>query len=157
MVLNSKTFVWFKKNLLFILLLLGVILGVFAGFTVNDMVQNSTNPTPKELSMFISFPGEIFLRMLQLLVLPFVVSSVIISLATLDKKSAAKLGKAAFVYFFLTSLIAVVLAVVIATLFMKPNVQVTHKLENPEGSSAVHAILDMFRYLYNFFLVIWIK
>ena len=148
MVLSCKTsiFVCLKMNILFILLLLGVLLGIFAGLTANDSVQNSTNPTPKELAMFISFPGEIFLRMLQLLVLPFVVSSVIISLATLDKKSAAKLGKTAFIYFFVSSLIAVVLAVVLSTLFMKPNGQETHdKLENPKGSGAAHAILDMFR------------
>jgi Na+/H+-dicarboxylate symporter len=136
---------WLKTNILFVLLLFGVIFGFLGGFFLNKTVQNSINPTPKELAMFISFPGELFLRMLQLLVLPFVVSSVIISLATLDKKSATKLGKTAFIYFFLTSLIAAVLAVVVAALFMKPNVQETHKLEKPKGSSAIHAILDMFR------------
>ena len=136
---------WLKTNILFVLLLSGVILGFLVGFSVNEHVQNSRNPPPKELAMFISFPGELFLRMLQLLVLPFVASSVIISLATLDKKSAAKLGKTAFIYFFLTSLIAVVLALVIATIFMKPTVQEAHQMENPKGSSAIHAILDMFR------------
>ena len=151
MLLNSKTSFsqWLKTNILFVLLLFGVIFGFLAGFLVNKTVQNSTNPTPKELAMFISFPGELFLRMLQLLVLPFVVSSVIISLATLDKKSATKLGKTAFIYFFLTSLIAVVLAVVLATLFLKPNVHETQKLEKPKGSSAIHAILDMLRYNYS--------
>jgi Na+/H+-dicarboxylate symporter len=135
-------------NILFILLLLGVLLGIFVGLAINNSVQESTDPTPKELAMFISFPGEIFLRMLQLLVLPFVVSSVILSLATLEKKSAAKLGKTAFIYFFVTTLIAVVLAVVLATLFMKPKSQETEthdKPENTKGSGAIHAILDMIR------------
>ena len=142
---QSSFFKLLKANVLFILLLSGVIVGFLAGFFANDSVQKSIDPTPKELAMFISFPGELFLRMLRLLILPFVVSSVIISLATLDKKSAAKLGKTAFIYFFATSLIAVVLAVVVATIFLKPAVDKTHELEDIKGSSAIHAILDMLR------------
>ena len=150
MALGCKTsiLVCLKMNILFILLLLGVLLGIFVGVAINNSVQESIDPTPRELAMFISFPGEIFLRMLQLLVLPFVVSSVILSLATLEKKSAAKLGKTAFIYFFVTTLIAVVLAVVLATLFMKPKSQETEthdKPENTKGSGAIHAILDMIR------------
>ena len=136
---------WLKTNTLFIMLLSGVIFGFLAGFLAHETVQNSTDPSPKELAMFISFPGEIFLRMLQLLILPFIVSSVIISLATLDRKFAAKLGRTAFLYFFITSLIAAIFGVGVAIIFLNPSVKENHKDETVEKSSVIHAIFDMFR------------
>lgn len=147
MLLKYKTsfFQLLKTNILFILLILGVILGFLAGFFSNDSVQKSTDPTSKELAMLISFPGELFLRMLRLLILPFVVSSVITSLATLDKKSAAKLGKVAFICFFATTFVAVIIAVIIATAFLKSTVDKSHELEEINRSSALHSILDMLR------------
>jgi hypothetical protein len=53
---------WLKTNILFVLLLFGVIFGFLGGFFLNKTVQNSINPTPNELAMFISFPGELFLE-----------------------------------------------------------------------------------------------
>ena len=144
----SKSFLKIvSENLLFILLLLGVVLGIALGLFLNDKVQKSTEFTPRELAMFIGFPGELFLRMLMLVVLPLIVSSVITSLTIIDKTTAAKIGKRAAVYFLVTSLIATSMAVVLGRIMIKPQ---AHEIDEEDtkskaGSSPIYAILDMLR------------
>ena len=98
------------------------------------------------MAMFIGFPGELFLRMLMLVVLPFLASSVITSLTTIDKNTAAKLGKRAAVYFLVTSLIATSLAVALGKVLIKPQVRnIEEDMELKAGSSPIFRILDMIR------------
>ena len=138
---------WLRENILLFLILIGVLLGVLGGVMLNRKVQTSTSPPPRELIMYIAFAGEIFLRMLQLLVLPLVVSSVIVSLASLDKSSAAKLGKRAIGCILFTTLIAVVLGIILA-LLLKPGVTKAVEKRSEVGSKnvkVIHTILDLIR------------
>ena len=90
---TQKFIPWIREYLLLLLILIGVVVGSLVGILVNGKVQDSKNPSPTEIAMYISFPGELFLRMLKLLILPLIVSSVIAALAILDRKLVAKLGK----------------------------------------------------------------
>jgi Na+/H+-dicarboxylate symporter len=137
---------FFWKNRLLMFILLAVILGFSAGILANKEIQDSAKPTPKELVMFISFPGEIFLRMLQLLVLPLVVSSVMSSLAILDKESAAKLGARFACYAVATTLLAVIVGIILASLIINPQ-EKTNEENKKSGIdlNAVHSVLDMIR------------
>ncbi|CAB4019579.1 excitatory amino acid transporter 3-like, partial [Paramuricea clavata] len=143
--MSKSLFKVIRENLMFLQLLLGVILGIVLGLFLNDKVQHSTEFTPRELAMFIGFPGELFVRMLMLVVLPLIASSVITSLTIIDKITAKKIGKRAAIYFLVTSLIATSLAVVLASVIIKPR---AHEIQEEdrmpkEGSSPVYAILDM--------------
>jgi Na+/H+-dicarboxylate symporter len=100
--------------------------------------------------MFIGFPGELFVRMLMLVVLPLIASSVITSLTIIDKITAKKIGKRAAVYFLVTSLLATSLAVVLGRVIIKPRAHENDEIQEEdrmpkEGSSPVYAILDMLR------------
>ena len=64
-------FGWCKQNLLLVLTVLGVILGAIIGFAAR-----SANPS-QEVIMFIEFPGDVLMRMLKMLILPLIVSSLI--------------------------------------------------------------------------------
>ena len=144
---NTICIRWLRENILLFLILIGVLLGVLGGVMLNRKVQTSTSPPPSELIMYIAFAGEIFLRMLQLLVLPLVVSSVIVSLASLDKSSAAKLGKRAIGCILFTTLIAVVLGIILA-LLLKPGVTKAVEKKSEVGSKnvkVIHTILDLIR------------
>ena len=135
-----------RENLMFLLLILLVFLGFAIGLLLNKKIQQSTEFTPREMAMFIGFPGELFLRMLMLVVLPFLASSVITSLTTIDKNTATKLGKRAAVYFLVTSLIATSLAVVLGKVLIKPQLREIEEDKKPKaGSSPIYAILDMMR------------
>ncbi|XP_046843125.1 excitatory amino acid transporter-like [Xenia sp. Carnegie-2017] len=138
------------KNILFLLLLLGVILGIIIGISLNPVVKQSTKFTPKDCAMFIGFPGEIFLRMLMLVVVPFIASSVITSVTTIDKRAAASIGKRAAMYFWLTTAIGTGMAVTIGRIMIKSKAGESEEIDedissSTAGSSPVYAILDMLR------------
>ena len=60
-----------KKNILLVLTVAGVLLGILIGFA-----SRAANPSD-DVIMFISFPGDVLMRMLKMLILPLIVSSLI--------------------------------------------------------------------------------
>ena len=60
-----------RENLLLVLTILGVVLGVAAGSTARMWTY-----TPDTV-LLVSFPGEIMMRMLKMLILPLIISSII--------------------------------------------------------------------------------
>lgn len=135
-----------SQNILLVLLLVGIFLGFLVGVLLNETVQYSTES--EQWAMYIGFPGELFLRMLMLVVLPFIMSSVIMSLTMIDTTRAGKLGKRAAVYFLVTTLIATSLSVILGAFIIKPQHQheTEEDLRNPKaGSNPIYAILDMLR------------
>lgn len=62
---------WGRENFLLVLTILGVLLGLGLGFV--GRVANAS----EETIMLISFPGEILMGMLKMLILPLIVSSMI--------------------------------------------------------------------------------
>ena len=129
------------------MIVLGVLVGFLFGILVNDVVQTSTDPTPKEIAMIISFPGEIFLRMLKLIILPLIVSSIIVAVAVLDSKSTGKLGKRALIYYMSTTLLAVILGIILVSSIKPGATKSAEKSEEQQHVEAIHSIFDLIRYL----------
>lgn len=98
------------ENALLILTIAGVVLGLVIGF-----LARLTNYTPESVYM-ISFPGDILMRMLKMLILPLIVSSLIAGLAQLDAKSSGKMGSRAIVYYFATTILAAILGIILVTI-----------------------------------------
>lgn len=138
---------------LFVLLLLAVALGIALGIVLNKRVSECNNFTRKQWEMFIGFPGELFMRMLMLLVLPLISSSIIMSLTSIDKKTAGKLGKRAALFCLFTTLVASIMAGVVARVMIRPSRQNNFAVNGEEekrdealSASPVYSILDMIRY-----------
>ena len=62
---------WLKQNMLLVLTVAGVFLGVIIGF-----LGRLGNPSP-DVIMLVEFPGDILMRMLKMLILPVIMSSLI--------------------------------------------------------------------------------
>ncbi|EDO32708.1 predicted protein [Nematostella vectensis] len=65
--------------------------------------------------MLVGFPGELFMNMLKLLILPLIMASLICAVASLDAKATAKIGRRTVIYYLSTTFLAVILGIVLVT------------------------------------------
>uniref|UniRef100_A0A8C3HNH3 Amino acid transporter n=1 Tax=Chrysemys picta bellii TaxID=8478 RepID=A0A8C3HNH3_CHRPI len=125
---------------------LGVILGaVFGG------LLRLLPPLDEDLLVLISFPGDILMRMLKMLILPLVISSLISGLAGLDAKSSGHMGTRAMVYYMSTTVLAAVLGVILVLSIHPGNPKLktaTGAAERNEEVSSLDAFLDLIRNLF---------
>ncbi|XP_070563602.1 excitatory amino acid transporter 3-like [Ptychodera flava] len=94
-------------KILVTLLLFSVLLGFLLGFTIGNQVDL----TDEEID-YIRFPGDLFMGMLKMMVIPPITSSLVASLASLDKKVSGKLGLYAVIYYLCTTVTAVIIGII---------------------------------------------
>ncbi|XP_019374938.1 PREDICTED: excitatory amino acid transporter 2 [Gavialis gangeticus] len=135
-----------RKNLLLSLTVAGVILGALCG----GLLRLAT-PIDPDIIMLIAFPGDILMRMLKMLILPLIISSLITGLSGLDAKASGRLGTRAMVYYMSTTIIAAVLGVILVLAIHPGNPKLKKQLgegkKNDEVSS-LDAFLDLIRNLF---------
>ncbi|KAG7483196.1 excitatory amino acid transporter 2-like isoform X1 [Solea senegalensis] len=134
------------KNMVLTLTILGVFLGSISG-----MLLRHISPLPADVVMIIAFPGEILMRMLKMLILPLVVSSLVTGLAGLDAKSSGRLGTRAMVYYMSTTVIAAILGVILVLLIHPGNPKLKANLgqgKKNEDVSSIDAFFDLVRNLF---------
>ncbi|XP_074478855.1 excitatory amino acid transporter 2-like isoform X1 [Sebastes fasciatus] len=133
------------KNMVLTLTILGVFLGSISG-----MLLRHISPLPPDVVLIISFPGEILMRMLKMLILPLVVSSLVTGLAGLDAKSSGRLGTRAMVYYMSTTVIAAVLGVILVLVIHPGNPKLKANLgqgKKNDDVSSMDALFDLIRNL----------
>nr|XP_023699342.1 excitatory amino acid transporter 1-like isoform X2 [Paramormyrops kingsleyae] len=133
------------RNAFVIVTVVSVALGVLVGLVLR----------PRDLSLreikYFTFPGELLMRMLQMLVLPLIVSSLVTGMSSLDSKASGRMGMRTVVYYMLTTIIAVFTGIAVVML-LKPG---EGGRESPASSSssiqsvqAVDAFLDLIRNMF---------
>ncbi|XP_059923424.1 excitatory amino acid transporter 4 isoform X1 [Gadus macrocephalus] len=136
---------FFRRNLFVLFTVAAVALGVLLGFALR----------PHNLSLravkYFSFPGELLMRMLQMLVLPLIISSLVTGVSSLDSQASGKMGVRAVVYYTVTTLIAVFIGVVMVTI-IRPGKGSRDSLMaaggNTEPVQAADAFLDLIRNMF---------
>uniref|UniRef100_A0A673NAY8 Amino acid transporter n=1 Tax=Sinocyclocheilus rhinocerous TaxID=307959 RepID=A0A673NAY8_9TELE len=138
---SIKTFL--RRNAFVIFTVAAVALGVVLGFALRPH-----NLSIREVKYF-SFPGELLMRMLQMLVLPLIVSSLVTGISSLDSKASGKMGIRAIVYYMVTTFIAVFIGIVMV-IIIRPG---KGSRDSPVASSgsiepvqAADAFLDLIRW-----------
>ncbi|XP_067104914.1 excitatory amino acid transporter 2-like [Osmerus mordax] len=134
------------KNMVLTLTILGVCLGSISG-----MLLRYISPLPPDVIMVIAFPGDILMRMLKMLILPLVVSSLVTGLAGLDAKSSGRLGTRAMVYYMSTTVIAAVLGVILVLVIHPGNPKLKANLgqgKKNDDVSSLDAFFDLIRNLF---------
>ncbi|CAO2585101.1 Excitatory amino acid transporter 3, partial [Lemmus lemmus] len=131
-------------------LLLSTVAAVVLGIIIGVLVREHSELSNLD-KFYFAFPGEILMRMLKLVILPLIISSMITGVAALDSNVSGKIGLRAVLYYFCTTIIAVILGIVLVV-SIKPGV--TQKLseisttgEIPEVST-VDAMLDLIRNMF---------
>ncbi|XP_046898627.1 excitatory amino acid transporter 2a [Hypomesus transpacificus] len=134
------------KNMVLTLTILGVCLGSISG-----MLLRYISPLPPDVIMVIAFPGDILMRMLKMLILPLVVSSLVTGLAGLDAKSSGRLGTRAMVYYMSTTVIAAMLGVILVLVIHPGNPKLKANLgqgKKNDDVSSLDAFFDLIRNLF---------
>ena len=93
-----------------IITFIAVIIGSTLGYFLRPMNLST------DTIILISFPGEILMRMLKMLILPLIVTSIVTGVAVLDPKSSGKIGLYSVTYYMMTSVIAAILGWLFKTL-----------------------------------------
>ncbi|KAG5261409.1 hypothetical protein AALO_G00304190 [Alosa alosa] len=135
-----------KRNWLLIATVASVILGIGLGVLVRE--HATLSPLHKQ---YFGFPGELLMRMLKLVILPLIISSMITGVAALDSEVSGKIGLRAVLYYFTTTIIAVILGIVLVTT-IKPGVsQDTDHIDRAGTTpnvTTVDTLLDLVRNMF---------
>uniref|UniRef100_H3DQF1 Amino acid transporter n=1 Tax=Tetraodon nigroviridis TaxID=99883 RepID=H3DQF1_TETNG len=133
-----------RKNAFVLFTVGAVVAGIILGFTLRPYKM-----TYREVKYF-SFPGELLMRMLQMLVLPLLVSSLITGMAALDSKASGKMGMRAVIYYMTTTFIAVFIGILIVLIIHpgKGSKEEFGKQRTIEQVSPADAFLDLIRNMF---------
>ena len=141
----SKIRIVLRANAQLVAIVVSVFLGFLIGILIHDAVQDSAET--KKVVMYIKFPGELFIRMLRMIIIPLTVASIVVALAEIDTGSVGKLGKRTFLYYFTTTVFATVLGIVLVKI-IKPG-EDNNSEENVESEpnqiTAFDSFLDLLR------------
>uniref|UniRef100_A0A3Q1H040 Amino acid transporter n=1 Tax=Anabas testudineus TaxID=64144 RepID=A0A3Q1H040_ANATE len=100
---------------------------------------------------YFGFPGEILMRMLKLVILPLIISSMITGVAALDSEVSGKIGLWAVIYYFSTTIIAVILGIILV-MTIKPGVSQTADNIDRTGTTpnvtTTDTLLDLVRNMF---------
>lgn len=137
--------IWMKKNLLLELTVLAVLIGGICGF-----LGRLAKPSP-DIILLVSFPGEILMRMLKMLILPLIISSLIGGLSQLDAKESGKMGTRSLVYYFGTTILAAIVGICCVLAIHPGDYGIKQQLgtgRKEKTVSTMDAFLDLMRNLF---------
>ncbi|XP_026168771.1 excitatory amino acid transporter 1-like isoform X1 [Mastacembelus armatus] len=112
---GSNIVAFLKRNAFVVLTVIAVALGIGLGFVLRHI-----NMSPSDIQ-YLTFPGELLLRILQMLALPLIVSSLISGMSSVDTKAYGKIGMRAFGYYLVTTMTAAFTGIALALLIQPGN------------------------------------
>ncbi|XP_031680089.1 excitatory amino acid transporter 5-like [Oncorhynchus nerka] len=130
-----------KRNGLLTLSVIAVVSGCVLGFSLRSFNLST------QAKIYFSFPGELLMRMLKMLILPLITSSLMSGLSAMDTKASGRLGVLTITYYLWTTFIAVIVGIILV-LVIHPGTG-TEKDGHRAGSGPVmtsaDALLDLIR------------
>uniref|UniRef100_A0A8B9TB19 Amino acid transporter n=1 Tax=Anas platyrhynchos TaxID=8839 RepID=A0A8B9TB19_ANAPL len=103
---------FWSKNGLLTLSMLSVATGCLLGFLLRLPADTPALLSVQEKQYF-SFPGELLMRMLKMLILPLITSSLMSGLATMDSRACGKMGVITITYYLWTTFMAVTTGIIL--------------------------------------------
>lgn len=133
-----------RRNAFVLFTITAVIIGILLGFSLRSYKMSY-----REVKYF-SFPGELLMRMLQMLVLPLLVSSLVTGMAALDSKASGKMGLRAVAYYTSTTVIAVFIGIIMVLIIHpgKGSKDEFKKQQKIQQVSPADAFLDLIRNMF---------
>ena len=124
-------------------ILIAAILGAFVGYLMGPIVDTTEPRLNEQIMGWLALPGHLFVLLLQFLVVPLVVASLVLGIANSARLAkTGRLGLSMIVYFLATTALAVMIGIAVAALiapgqFMDLGI-VSAALGTPKAASASH-------------------
>ncbi|KAI5626669.1 excitatory amino acid transporter 5 [Silurus asotus] len=132
---------YLKRNGLLTLSVIGVFTGCVLGYTLRGCELST------QAKIYLSFPGELLMRMLKMLILPLITSSLMSGLSSMESKACCRMGLLTVTYYLWTTFIAVMVGILLVVI-IKPgfatDMESTRLGGGPVMTSA-DALLDLVR------------
>ena len=129
-----------------------IFFGIILGIVVGIFLHGHEYPL---VSTVLTFIGQVFIRLIQMVVIPLVVSAIVIGITSIgDNKQLGKFGTKMIVYYGIITSIAVAIGAVLALIF-KPGVGAAHYIaENAasEVQASVASAMEQQHNVLNIFL-----
>ncbi|XP_052122875.1 excitatory amino acid transporter-like [Frankliniella occidentalis] len=143
----SLTLQWFRDNILLGFTIAGVLVGIVLGF-----IGRLAGPTPESIAL-MSFPGEVLMRLLKMMILPLIISSLIAGMAQLDARRSGRMGFRALAYYMVTTVLAAIVGIIVVLVIHPgdPSAKAIVRGAGPAGEtrvSTLDAILDIVRNMF---------
>jgi len=105
------------KGRLWLKVLLGMVLGLATGIALSPQVGLVEKDTAEIIGSWLAMPGHIFLGLIQMIVVPLILASVIRGLASSDDiEQLKKVGIRLVIYFLLTTSLAIIIGLSVSSL-----------------------------------------
>ncbi len=115
-----------KNNKLFIAIIIGLVLGIAFGGYIHEFHPKSIEGFSKNIKLL----GTVFIRLVQMIIAPLVLSTLIVGIAKMgDMKMVGRVGAKAMAWFFTASLVSLLLGLVLVN-WMKPGVGLDIDMQN---------------------------
>ncbi|XP_075974867.1 excitatory amino acid transporter 2 isoform X2 [Anticarsia gemmatalis] len=124
------------ENVMLVVTLVGVLTGIGVGLGLRPYHLG-----PDAL-MIISYPGELFMRLLKLMILPLIIASLIAGSASLNAKMSGKIAVRTLLYFILTSMFNAFLGILLAMLIHPGQPEMREEYGSTVEGRRDHSILD---------------
>ncbi|XP_062252352.1 excitatory amino acid transporter 5-like [Platichthys flesus] len=121
------------------------VIAVLTGCTLGFMLRGTQLSTQAKL--YFSFPGELLMRMLKMLILPLITSSLMSGLSSMESKACCRMGVLTVTYYLWTTFIAVVVGILLV-IIIKPGVGTemeSHRLGGGPVMTSADALIDLIR------------
>lgn len=126
------------KGRLWLKILLAMFLGVVVGMVLSPDIGLVDKGSAMVIGSWLALPGQIFLGLIQMIVVPLVFASVIMGLAASeDMEQLSKMGSRLAVYFIATTVLAIVIGLGVA-LVVQPGIFIEGEDLIPTAQEAVH-------------------
>ncbi|XP_027763840.1 excitatory amino acid transporter 5-like [Empidonax traillii] len=133
---------WYKNGLL-TLSMLSVVTGCLLGFLLRTLELTDLE------KQYFSFPGELLMRMLKMLILPLITSSLMSGLATMDSRACGKMGLITITYYLWTTFLAVTVGIIfVVSIHPGAAAQKDNYIVGKAVLSSADALLDLIRNMF---------
>ncbi|XP_041804943.1 excitatory amino acid transporter 1-like [Chelmon rostratus] len=135
---GSNVMAFFKRNAFVVLTMAAVALGIGLGLALRHI-----NMSARDVK-YLTFPGELLMRILQMLVLPLIVSSLIAGISSVDRKAYGKIGLRALSFYLVTTVIAAFTGIALVLLIQPGKSPRTGSVSSSSDAEPVNDTKSMF-------------